>query len=255
VTLVAVSWDSETNTTKLIPTAYKLPTENVTVVKVQGSQSGRIFLAGNDGNLYELDYQSTDSPWSIVFGTERTHKCRKINHSVTEWKILRMLPPFLRSQQSANDSLVDLIIDNVRNVLYSTSLSGNIGVFYLGDDPRASVAPPVVTEFNVITAAQKFSLDQKSKNLPYGEDFSDIRSLSVVGVYVVPLTESRIMHLVAFLNSGSRIYLRLFSISLAGSGTGTGSEKVPFSVGGTVLPPTGIEVVSIRYAPSADNVR
>jgi hypothetical protein len=63
------------------------------------------------------------------------------------------------------------------------------------------------------------------------------------------------MHLVAFLNSGSRIYLRLFSISLAGSGTGTGSEKVPFSVGGTVLPPTGIEVVSIRYAPSADNVR
>jgi Nup133 N terminal like len=166
-----------------------------------------------------------------------------------------MLPPFLRSQQSANDSLVDLIIDNVRNVLYSTSLSGNIGVFYLGDDPRASVAPPVVTEFNVITAAQKFSLDQKSKNLPCGEDFSDIRSLSVVGVYVVPLTESRIMHLVAFLNSGSRIYLRLFSISLAGSGTGTGSEKVPFSIGGTVLPPTGIEVVSIRYAPSADDVR
>lgn len=255
MTLVAISWDSISNTTKLIPTAYRLPTDSVTVVKVQGSQSGRIFLAGNDGNLYELDYQSTDSPWSIVFGTERTHKCRKINHSVTEWRILRMLPPFLKSQQSKNDSLVDLIIDNVRNVLYSTSLSGNIGVFYLGDDPRASVAPPVATEFNVILAAQKFSIDQKSKNLPSGDDFGDIRSLSVVGVYVVPVTESRTVHLVAFLNCGSRIYLRLFSISLAGGGSGTGPQKVPFSVGGMALPPTGIEVVSIRYAPSAEDVR
>lgn len=255
MTLVAISWDSQSNTTKLIPTAYRLPTDNVTVVKVQGSQSGRIFLAGNDGNLYELDYQSTDSPWSIVFGTERTHKCRKINHSVTEWKILRMLPPFLRSQQSANDSLVDLIVDNVRNVLYSTSLTGNIGVFYLGDDPKASVAPLVVAEFNVIAAAQKFSMDQKSKNLPSGDDFNDIRSLSVVGVYIVPLTESRTVHTVAFLNSGSRVYLRLFSICPAGSGSGTGPEKVPFSIGGAVLPPTGIEVVSVRYAPSADEVR
>lgn len=255
---MAVSWDSPSNTTKLIPTAYQLRTDNVIVVKVQGSQSGRIFLAGNDGNMYEFDYRSTESPWSIVFGTERTHKCRKINHSISEWKILQMLPPFLRSHQGPGDSLVDLVIDNVRNVLYSTSLSGNIGVFYLGDNPNASVAPPVVKEFNVITAAQKFNSDQKSKNLPCGDDFMDIRSLSVVRMYVVPLTESRTVHIVAFLNSGSRVYLRLFSVSSAGprSETGTGHEKVPFSVGGgPVVPPTGIEVVSIRYAPSDDTVR
>jgi len=34
-----------------------LPTDNVNMLKIVGTQNGRIFLGGKDGCLYELYYQ------------------------------------------------------------------------------------------------------------------------------------------------------------------------------------------------------
>ncbi len=36
---------------------FSIPTDNVHVLSVTGSESGRIFMAGKDGSLYELCYQ------------------------------------------------------------------------------------------------------------------------------------------------------------------------------------------------------
>ena len=41
---------------RLIPTRYILPTDSIPIVSITGTKSGRIFLGGYDGNLYEFMY-------------------------------------------------------------------------------------------------------------------------------------------------------------------------------------------------------
>jgi len=42
-------------------TIYEVPTEGVITSKIVGTDNGRIFLASEDGNLFEIDY------WVIIF--------------------------------------------------------------------------------------------------------------------------------------------------------------------------------------------
>lgn len=94
VTLLAVTCDSSGNNMKLVPTSYSMPSDNVAMIKVVGTQAGRIFMAGNDGNVYELDYSNSESGWSVPLygdGTSNRRKCRKINHFAWNWKLVHML--------------------------------------------------------------------------------------------------------------------------------------------------------------------
>lgn len=65
---------------------FILGTDNVAINVVQGSNDGRIFLGGRDGNLYEIAYQA-ESSW---FGK----RCKKVNHSQSI--ISYMVPSFLK---------------------------------------------------------------------------------------------------------------------------------------------------------------
>ena len=40
---------------------YSVPSDNMVMVSVASTPSGRIFMGGTDGNLYELDYRAKDS--------------------------------------------------------------------------------------------------------------------------------------------------------------------------------------------------
>lgn len=73
IVLLAISTDNNYHNIKLIPTAYKLPSDNITMLRIIGSQTGRIFMAGNDGNLYELDYSNNESSWATMLGTNIVH--------------------------------------------------------------------------------------------------------------------------------------------------------------------------------------
>jgi nuclear pore complex protein Nup155 len=52
---------------------FALPSDNVNMLKIVGTSTGRIFLGGNDGSLNEVQYQAEDG-WF-------TRKCRKLNYS------------------------------------------------------------------------------------------------------------------------------------------------------------------------------
>ena len=43
---------------QLVPTSFTIPTDNVRILSICGTKSGRIFLGGDDGCLYEFTYQS-----------------------------------------------------------------------------------------------------------------------------------------------------------------------------------------------------
>ena len=252
-----------------------MPTEKLILVKVLGSQCGRIFMAGSDGNLYELEYKSTESPWGIFFDNSiqdqngnqnqilnnHLHKCRKINHSKCGWKILNFFPPFLRNNNvQFVDPLIDLCIDNVRNVLYATSMNGLIDVFYLGNSApsistttttvsTAPIAVSVTRQYNVLQELTKYFIKHpNSINDPKGHLLKDPRGSSIIGLFPIPITVSRTVHAVLILGNGIRIYLTLL-----------GYDKKPFSVSSfgseNVQTPIGLEITYVRYPPSVATIK
>lgn len=42
---------------------YSLPSDNVIMTCVASSAAGRLFMGGSDGNLYEIQYEATDTWW------------------------------------------------------------------------------------------------------------------------------------------------------------------------------------------------
>jgi hypothetical protein len=135
IVLFAVSWDPVTDVLRLISTSYTVPNNNITVIKIIGSQSGRIFMIGNDNNTYEIDYACIESAWSSIFGIEndkQIHKCQKINHTKSYLKLNNLFPFFQIILKDKSDNLIDILIDDMRNVLYTVSLKGVLSVFFLG---------------------------------------------------------------------------------------------------------------------------
>lgn len=94
---------------------FVLSADNMQITVIRGTNKGRIFLAGNDGYLYEITYQAETS-W---FGK----RCKKINHSLNF--ISNILPNIWQYFGEA-DSIVDIAIDNDRALLYTLSEKSTI---------------------------------------------------------------------------------------------------------------------------------
>jgi nuclear pore complex protein Nup155 len=67
-------------------TEMTVSSDNVNMTLISGTDSGRIFMRGSNGQLYELVYQAHDG-WL-------TRKMRKVNHSTSGLSIL--VPEFLK---------------------------------------------------------------------------------------------------------------------------------------------------------------
>ena len=113
----------------LVPTRYIVPTDSVPILSICGTDDGRIFLGGYDGNLYEMSYEgffqnngtsngylfdgeneptSTDvvtylasgskrAMSALLFGpnstSNRPRKCRKLNHTAAAPTLVSALVP------------------------------------------------------------------------------------------------------------------------------------------------------------------
>lgn len=208
VVLMAVSWDDAAGDLKIIPTTYSISTDSVPMLKVTGTQSGRVFMGGQDGNLYELTYENAENKWASLVGMDGTsHKCQKVNHNA--WSLTAVLPPFLRSILSAEQSIVDIVSDDVRRLLYIVTSSNGLRLVYTGPDGKSTSL--VVSNFDLEHAVRLF-LNSTGKHLdtiPRPDFFQDADSFQIVNLFVVPVTESKSVHAVLSLRSGTRIYLQL----------------------------------------------
>ena len=61
-------------------------------------------------------------------------KCQKVNHFKWNWQLVHLLPPVVRSVTGMTDDgvLVDILVDDVRQVLYTLTTLSSLSVFYLG---------------------------------------------------------------------------------------------------------------------------
>ena len=119
---------------------YSCTTDDVVAKDIASTADGRIFFAGDDEALYEIEYSAAD--------TWRQRRCRKVCHHSA---LPRMLPSILRLR--APDPLRQVLVDEHRCALYTRSESGVVSVFDLGAD--CADAPRKVAEVrDVAQAAQ-----------------------------------------------------------------------------------------------------
>ena len=98
---------------------YACTTDDVVVKDIASTESGRIFFAGDDEALYEVEYSGSD--------TWRARRCRKVCHHSA---MPKLLPSILRLR--APDPLRQVLVDEYRCTLYTRSEGGAVNVFDLG---------------------------------------------------------------------------------------------------------------------------
>lgn len=178
--------EKEFNEMHLLPEPlFTLQSDNVYMSGVTGTMNGRIFLCGRDGCVYEMDYQGAGN-W---FGK----KCKKINHSASALSFL--VPAFLSFSFSGEDPVVQLAVDNTRNILYCRTEKGSIQVFDLGTNGMKT---------SYVTSYHEENIANKAASMLRNIDRSRLKP--IVHIAPIPTNESQIVHLVAITHSGARLY-------------------------------------------------
>eukprot|EP00698_Gefionella_okellyi_P004934 TRINITY_DN14557_c0_g1_i1.p1 TRINITY_DN14557_c0_g1~~TRINITY_DN14557_c0_g1_i1.p1 ORF type:complete len:1315 (+),score=335.24 TRINITY_DN14557_c0_g1_i1:93-4037(+) len=178
----------------LYPTNMTLPTDNINMLKIAGTDNGRVFMCGRDGNLYELLYQPEDG-WI-------RRKCRKVNRSQS--LLGSMWPSFLRF--STEDPIVDIAVDNPRHCLYTLSQTGIIQVYDLGVDLQGMSKGPTCRTVS------------KDMARITNDTYWETQKVDIVALAPVSTFESRKVQLVAITSLGIRLY---FSVTPGDVATGS----------------------------------
>ncbi|XP_040833408.1 nuclear pore complex protein Nup155 isoform X2 [Ochotona curzoniae] len=178
--------DSMSGGMQLLPDPlYSLPTDNTYLLTITSTDNGRIFLAGKDGCLYEVAYQA-EAGWF-------SQRCRKINHSKSSLSFL--VPSLLQFTFSEDDPIVQIAIDNSRNILYTRSEKGVIQVYDLGHDGQGMSRVASVSQNAIVSAAG---------NIARTIDRSVFKP--IVQIAVIENSESLDCQLLAVTHAGVRLY-------------------------------------------------
>ncbi|KAM5193375.1 nuclear pore complex protein Nup155 [Mantella aurantiaca] len=164
---------------------YSIPTDNTYLLSITSTNNGRIFLSGKDGCLYEVAYQA-EAGWF-------SPRCRKINHSKSALSFL--VPTVLQFTFSEDDPIVQIAVDNSRNILYTRSEKGVLQVYDLGYDGNAMGRVASLSQNSIVSAAG---------NIARTIDRSVFKP--IVQIAVIEKSESVNCHLLAVTHTGVRLY-------------------------------------------------
>ncbi|KAL0078545.1 Nup133 N terminal like-domain-containing protein [Phycomyces blakesleeanus] len=173
------------NTLSLYSSGLTTPSGNVHMTSFVGTPFGRIFMLGNDGNLWELIYKSTEGWFN--------RKCYKQLHQpTTSFSFLFM---------SLHDPCVAISASTDGRVLYQLHQSSSIQVTYLGEDGQS-----------FITKTKKSNILQDVHNscpqLPLNSE-----NFKFIALYATSPEESTKYQLIAITSDGCRLYFTHFKSS------------------------------------------
>lgn len=162
---------------------FKISTENVILSVVAGTHDGRIFMAGNDGCLYEIAYQAEEGWFS--------RKCRKINHSHSI--LSYVTPSFLNFNE--NEPIVQIEIDNTRRLLFARTEKSTLQLYDLGADGAS---------MRHVNSKSLSAVVNQASCIARTIDTSNFKP--IVGIKALTRNESEDIHLVAVTQAGVRLY-------------------------------------------------
>ncbi|KAJ3217565.1 hypothetical protein HDU67_007637 [Dinochytrium kinnereticum] len=238
IILVAVAATQSNGLTslKLYSTDISIPSDNISMISIVGSVDGRIFMCGNNGNIYELQYQSEDG-WLY-------RRCRMVDLTSPPYKHFIPSLPFFSSNERGNNSYDEyrfmrldpirkVCIDAERQLLYSLSDSSVIELVYLG--PKGQDFKKVYKFADTFQQAQKWL---EAANIS-STSYLDPRSFQIISIHPILVGESKQLNLVALTSSGFRLY---FSCK-------RNSSLIIPSKSSETAEPTGLQLVFIRPPP------
>lgn len=201
---------------------YTIPSDNIAMTSIATTTTGRIFLGGADGNLYELKYAAADS-W-------KSKRCYKVCHT---GGLRHYLPSFLPNILfGPTQALVDIVVDQERHVLYTRTTNSTIAVYDLGN--KGDDIPRHVAEATDFLAEASRAIGGREV---FGRGAGDKKGAAVVLMTPIPLNESRRVHLLTVTADGRRLYWSTMS-------SRTPSTTAPSSGG-----------ASARQSPRPDRLR
>lgn len=111
---------------ELIDSKFAVSTDSNLVQSIaQSKKTGRVFYGGTTGHVIELKFEDSTNVFSFIQGERR--KLRKNDHQ-SENIIKKLLPGFLKFTNLK--SIIDIKIDEPRNILYSISISQDSEPFF-----------------------------------------------------------------------------------------------------------------------------
>lgn len=144
-------------------TIYEVPAEGMITSKIVGTNDGRIFLASEDGNLFEIDYwvfivksiflkifkylsdnfkilmcivfffKQKDLGW---FSIRNGSRCKIVCHSASTLSYI--LPSFLTYAMTEPSAIIEIAVDNTRHILYTLAENNSIELYDLGLDGKST---------------------------------------------------------------------------------------------------------------------
>ncbi|XP_043796299.1 nuclear pore complex protein Nup154 isoform X2 [Apis laboriosa] len=169
---------------------FTVATDGIGITTIANTNTGRIFLGGRNGSLYEIYYQA-ESSW---FGK----RCKKINHS--EGPLSFLVPSFVTIALSEEEAIIQISIDDSRNILYTLGDKGTITVWDIDNDGASKVA-----------SLSQASLVQNAVHVVKTLDSNNFRPL--VSISAITESESVHLNLVVIAATGTRFYCSCTSVS------------------------------------------
>jgi nuclear pore complex protein Nup155 len=171
----------------LYETKMSLPIKGMYVSVIEGSSAtGRIFFAGSvDNEVYELTYQQEEK-WFAS-------RCGKINQTSPGYTSL--VPSGIWTKKRP-EHVVDIVVDDTRNLLYTLSSRSSIRTFHM-DTP---------TTLKLVIEKQKQEL---LRDISHMMSPSPLLGNSMVIVSISPISakEASKLHLMATTSTGCRLFL------------------------------------------------
>ncbi|KAI0198004.1 Non-repetitive/WGA-negative nucleoporin C-terminal-domain-containing protein [Astrocystis sublimbata] len=182
------------NAIELYGTKMALPWKGATRV-LAGSATGRIFFTSqNDSDIHELYYQQEEKWFSSRVG--------KINHSGPGWGAVVPNPVSLWGK-SGTEHIVDIVIDDSRNLLYSLSDRSTVRTYHME-------APDKLTK--VIEKTKNDFLRDIAHALSIVSPLLNER-MEIVSISPISATEDNKIHLMALTDTGCRLFMSATSAS------------------------------------------
>lgn len=179
---------------------------------IVGTASGRIFLGGRtDTDVHEIFYQQEEKWFSNRVG--------KTNHSHPGWSsVVPAFPVGLGDfwGPKNNESLVQMVVDNSRNLLYTLSNKSTVRTYHIESPDRLT---------KVIEKHKNDCLRDVTHMINTSPLLTD--RMSIVGISPIAMQEASKLHLMAVTSTGCRLFL---SATSSASYTMNSSNTAPQSM-------------------------
>ena len=209
----------------LFSTRLSLSIKGMSIGVIEGSAAtGRIFFSdhGSD-DVYELTYQQEEKWFQ--------NRCAKINHTSKGVTAFNPGPLFSFGQKSPQENIVQMAVDDTRNLLYTLSSRSAIRVFHLRPTNGVSLAisKTLGATLNDIGHIPNLATDLLSPNI------------AITSINPISSQEASRLHLMATTSTGCRIFLSATSGSLYNS--------YNFSMTNASNVPTSMQVQHVKFPP------